>query len=228
VEGRQAGSGRGRFTRSLELDPNRLKSGLNLARVLLDAHRPGEALATIDKALAIEATSSAAYRLKGRACHGLGRTDEAVVAYQTAIRLDPKDAWSMNNLAYIWIEQGEYDEALPALARAVELRKDVAVFYNNLGMALEHTGRFAAAADAYASAVNAEPSNENAARNRDRVSGVRDDPEIAAVDLNELARAFEATVETWTVSVAAVPESAPAATEAASADPDSTGSVQAP
>jgi Flp pilus assembly protein TadD len=188
------------FQQSLTLDPSHLKSCLNLARVLLDSHRAYEALPVLDRALAIDSTASAAHRLKGRAYHDLNRTDEAVLAYQAAIRLDPADAWSMNNLAFIRIQQGRFEDALPALARAVELRKDVPVFYNNLGMALEHTGHFAAASEAYAFAVSLDASNEKATLNHDRVAAVRDDPSLPPVDLTALARGFESTIETWTVT----------------------------
>jgi Flp pilus assembly protein TadD len=159
----------------------------------------------LDSALAIDPASSAAHRLRGRAYDDLGRTDEAVAAYQAAIRLDPTDAWSMNNLAFISIKQGQYEEALAPLARAVELRKDVSLFFNNLGMALEHTGRFQAAAEAYASAVTIDASNEKATLNHDRVVAVREDSAVAPVDLVALARSFEASIETWKVSVLPLP-----------------------
>ena len=182
------------FKQSLLLDSTHLKSSLNLSRVLLEAHRPGEALTMLDRALEIDSTSGVAYRLKGNALNDLERTDEAVVAYQSAIQLDPEDAWAMNNLAFIRIQQGRYDEALPALARATELRKDVPVFYNNLGMALEHGGHYAAAAEAYGFAVSLDGSNTRAVQNHDRALTVRDDPSIPAVDLTQLAREFESRV----------------------------------
>jgi len=182
------------FKQSLLLDSTHLKSSLNLSRVLLEAHRPGEALTTLDRALEIDSTSGVAYRLKGNALNDLERTDEAVVAYQSAIQLDPEDAWAMNNLAFIRIREGRYDEALPALARATELRKDVPVFYNNLGMALEHGGHYAAAAEAYGFAVSLDGSNTRAVQNHDRALSVRDDPSIPAVDLTQLAREFESRV----------------------------------
>lgn len=203
------------FNQSLTLDPTHLKSCLNLSRVLLEDHRPSEALTVLDKALAIDSTSSAAYRLRGNALGDLERSDDAVVAYQSAIRLDPEDAWSMNNLAFIQIREGRFDEALPALARATELRKDVPVFYNNLGMALEHDGHYAAAAEAYGFAVSLDGSNTKAVQNHTRAISVRDDPAIPGVDLTALARDFETTIETWTV-----------ATTPSSASADSVVSVQ--
>ena len=196
------------FQHSLELDPTHLKSCLNLSRVLLDAHRPSDALTVLDRALAIDTTCGDAYRLKGLAYHDLSQVDDALAAYQSALRLDPEDAWSMNNLAFIRIQQGRYDEALPALARAVELRKDVPVFYNNLGMALEHAGQFSAAADAYGFAASLDASNTRATTNHDRVAAVKDDPALPPVDLTALARAFEQTVDGW--KVAATTTTAPA------------------
>jgi Flp pilus assembly protein TadD len=130
----------------------------------------------------------------------LNQIDDAVAAYQAAIALDPTDAWAMNNLAFVRIQQGRYEEALPALARAVELRKDVPVFFNNLGMALEHTGHFTAAADAYGFAVSLDATNGRAVLNHDRVAGVREDPAAAPVDLTALAREFESEIETWKLS----------------------------
>jgi Flp pilus assembly protein TadD len=184
----------GEFQKSLTLDPNHQKSCLNLARVLLEGHRPTEALTVIDRALEIDSTASSAYRLKGNALGDLGRGDEAIAAYQSAIQLDPNDAWSMNNLAFLQIQQGRYDEALPALARATELRKDIPVFFNNLGMALEHGGHYAQAAEAYGFAVSLDESNTRAVQNHARAITVRDDPSVPAVDLAALARQFESGI----------------------------------
>lgn len=191
----------GAFQQTLTLDPSHLKSCLNLARVLLESKRASEALPVLDRAIAIDSTSSAAYRLKGNALHDLNRDDEAVTAYQAAIQLDPEDAWSMNNLAFIRIQEDRFDDALPALARATELRKDVPVFYNNLGMALEHGGHYADAAEAYGFAVALDGSNTKAVLNHDRVTTVRDDPSIPAVDLTALARAFESAIESSKLAV---------------------------
>ncbi|MDH4036277.1 MAG: tetratricopeptide repeat protein [Candidatus Krumholzibacteria bacterium] len=178
------------FRRTIALDTTHVKSYVNLARVLLDAGRPGEAYTNADNALIIDASSVAAWRVKGRVCHTLGRTDEAVGAYRNAIRLDPEDAWSMNNLAFIWIEQERFEEALGPLARAIELRGDVAVFHNNLGMALERSGHPLAAEAEYVAATNADPLYEKAALNGERIAQVLKGPDEVPVDLAGLARDF--------------------------------------
>jgi Flp pilus assembly protein TadD len=83
----------------------------------------------------------------------------------------------MNNLGLLLLEQGHDDAALSPLARAVELRQDVPAFHNNLGMALEHTGRFRAAAAAYRDALEADPGYAKARQNLTRVEAVKTGPE---------------------------------------------------
>jgi tetratricopeptide (TPR) repeat protein len=192
----------GAFEHALELDRQHVKSWINLSRVLLDSSRPSEALARLDEALALDPESNAAYRLQGRAYHQLGRIDQAIDAYRRAIQIDDQDAWSMNNMALIFIEEERYDKALPPLARAVELRDDVAVFYNNLGMALECTGHFRAAEQAYRDAVAADASHEKALANLERTEVVLVGPDVEPVDLLALAESFVDEISGWNVATA--------------------------
>ena len=84
----------------------------------------------------------------------------------------------MNNLGLLLLETERADEAVPLLTKAVELRKEVAEFHNSLGMALEHTGHFRAAAEAYSSALLADPGYEKAKHNLARVEAVKGGPEV--------------------------------------------------
>ena len=130
----------------------------------------------------IEPTCKEVQRLIGRAYHAVGKTDDAVEAYRHAIELDEKDVCSMNSLGLVFLEQNRADEAMPLLLKAVDLRKDVAAFHNNLGMALEHTRRFKEAADAYSDALSADADYEKAKQNLVRVESIKltdDDDERA-------------------------------------------------
>ncbi len=178
------------FERALALDQRHVKSWINLSRVLLDTDRPAEALSKIDEALALDPESNAAYRLQGRAYHQLGQIENASDAYRRAIRIDDQDAWSMNNLALIHIEEERFDAAVPPLARALELRSDIAVFFNNLGMALESTGHFRAASEAYEAALSLDGSYEKASANFARADLVLEDPTLEPVDLAAAAQRF--------------------------------------
>ena len=94
----------------------------------------------------------------------------------------------MNNLGLLLLDQGRAGDALPLLARAVTLGKDVAAFHNNLGMALEHTGRFSAAAAEYTGALTADPAYEKAKLNLARVEKVKEDAQ-EPFDLEAAAKA---------------------------------------
>jgi len=188
------------FERALELDPNHVKSHINLTRVLLQTGRPDYALVQAGEALDIDPESNDALRLRGVAYHRLGKNEEAIDAYRRAIKVDDTDAWSMNNLGLLFIEEGRIDEALPALARAVELREDIAVFFNNLGMALELTGRIRAAEETYAKAMAVDGGHDKAYANFIRVESVIEEDGVDSVDLAALAQEFIEEINTWSLA----------------------------
>ena len=161
------------FKAALAIDPDHLKSLVNLSRVQIERKRFDAALDTLMQAGDIEPTSNEVARLIGRAFHAQGRIDDAVEAYRHAIELDERDVWSMNNLALLFLEQKRAEEAMPLLLKATDLRKDVAAFHNNLGMAFEHTRRFNDAAAAYNDALSADPGYEKAKQNLARVEAVK-------------------------------------------------------
>ncbi|HEU4364452.1 MAG TPA: tetratricopeptide repeat protein, partial [Candidatus Krumholzibacteria bacterium] len=73
-------------------------------------------------------------------------------------------------------------------------------FHNNLGMALERTGHPQAAEEAYAAAIAADPTNEKAASNGERIAAVLKTPDETPVDLAALAQAFVAEIASWEAS----------------------------
>jgi tetratricopeptide (TPR) repeat protein len=185
------------FERSIELDSSHVKSYLNLGRVLLEQKRASEALERITVAAQLDPTNAEVHRMLGRVHTTLRQPDSAIAAYRVALSIDATDVWSMNNMALVLIQQERYDEALPALARAVELRPGSPVFQNNLGIALENTGHFAAATEAYRAAIAADGTYVKATRSLARVTGIIDDPASSPVDLGMLAQAFDREVATW-------------------------------
>jgi tetratricopeptide (TPR) repeat protein len=185
------------FDEALKIDSNHQKSLLNSARVLLETSRPKEALERVERALAIDSLSSDGLRLLGRTRYELGDVPEAIDAYQRAIALNDHDAWAMNNLGYIHIQQGRSEDALGPLARAVELRSGTPVFQNNLGTALERSGHFTAAKQAYEAALAADSTYSKASVGLARVTGREDSTETAPVDLTALSQEFQSQVQQW-------------------------------
>ena len=193
------------FNRSLALDPNHLKSMLNLGRVLLKTDRPERALSHVEVVIDIDPVSDDGYRLRGLAFYELGREEDAIDSFREAITVNQHDAWSMNNLGLVLIRKGQFEEALYPLARATELRGDVVVFQNNLGIALERTGHFEASADAYRAALALNDAYEKASVSLARIEALQEDPTTGPVDLKVLALRFVAEMEGWYPPMAHVP-----------------------
>lgn len=180
--------------RTLELDRNHVKGYVNLGRVLLQQDRPEEARDAALEAVDIDPVSTDGYRVLGLAHDEIGETDSAVTAYREALVLDD-DVWSMNNLGLLYIRGGRFEDALGPLARAVELRDDVAVFHNNFGIALERAGYLSDAADEFELAVATDPDHTKAiaslARVRERAAG------DVRVNRVLLAQEFADQIEGW-------------------------------
>lgn len=211
---------------TVRMDSSHVKGWVNLARVRLDAGRPGDAGEAVSRALELDGGErSDVFRVRGRVAQEEGRLEEAAEAYRSALVLDPEDAWSMNNLALIHIHRGDFERALPPLARAVQLRDDVPVFQNNLGTALEKTGRFATAAEAYRKADELGDGYEKAKTSLARVESVKEPSGMKDMDLSEFAQSFIEQVETWRLERTAVADTDDP-TEAPSPDvSDDTGSA---
>ena len=182
------------FERSLSIDSTNVKTLLNLGRVLLDQGKPNEALERIDAAMQLDSGSAEVYRMVARVQSTLGQRDSAEASYRVALSIDPTDSWSMNNLGLLLIDQGRYEEALPPLARAVELRPDAPAFANNLGVALERTGHAGAAAEAYRAALEADSTYSKASKSLARVE-TTSDTSTDLVDVGMLAAAYKQQLE---------------------------------
>jgi len=175
------------FGRALSLDPMHMKSLVNLSRVLIEQKRYDDAIGKLTTAGEVDPESATVPRLIARAHSAKGEFEPAVDAYRRAIALDGSDAWSMNNLGLLYLEHGFVEDALAYLAKAVQMNENVAAFHNNLGMALEHEGRFVAAATAYKGALTADPGYKKAKQNLVRVEAVKAGPE-EPFDLAAVAR----------------------------------------
>ena len=172
-----------------------------LTQLLITAGRQGdwkleeieaEMRAQIELALQRAPDNVDANRMYSRICHNEGLLDEAIDGYLKVLQIKSDDIWSLNNLGLIRIEQERFDEALAPLAKAARLNTEVACIQNNLGVALERTGHYTAAAAAFEMALAADDSYEKADKSLDRVSGLTEPNGQPAVDLAALADGFSA------------------------------------
>jgi tetratricopeptide (TPR) repeat protein len=81
---------------------------------------------------------------KGIAHKNQGKYDEAIMAYDEVIQLNPKDAYVWHNKGYVLYAMGRYEEAIMAYDEAIRLAPyyaAVAATWNNKGVALKALGR---------------------------------------------------------------------------------------
>ena len=82
-----------------------------------------------------------------------GKYDEAIKAYDEAIRLDPNLAEAWNNKGNALYSQGKYDEAIKAYDEAIRLDPNFADAWCNKGNALDDKGKYDEAIKAYDEAI---------------------------------------------------------------------------
>ncbi len=184
------------FDRALEIDSTHVKSLLNSARVYFDLGKAQLGRERVERALSIDSTDVDGLRLYARALYNTGDTAGAIDAYRNVLVHDEQDVWSMNNLGLIYIQQGNYEDAIAPLARAVELRDNAPVFHNNLGIALEGSRHYAAARDQFDRTLQVDSTYGKAAVSFERMQGLAGDS-ASDVDLGEKAAEFTQFVRAW-------------------------------
>ncbi len=121
-----------------------LKVDKNLGIQTLTAALKPESSAAIDFTLA---------NLKAEA----GKIDEAIAHYEAAIKKEPSFLRAHKNLGLFLCQKGEWEKAIPALAKSVNLGAADSITFGLLGLSYLNTGKLLAAEAAYRQAVIFDP-----------------------------------------------------------------------
>ncbi|ROH93903.1 ATP-binding protein [Microcystis aeruginosa FACHB-524] len=92
----------------------------------------------------------------------LGRYEEAIAAYDEAIKIDPNDPDLWHNKGNQLANLGRYEEALSAYEEAIRLKPDYEAAWLNKGNQLANLGRYEEALSAYDEAIRLKPDYEAA------------------------------------------------------------------
>ena len=97
------------------------------------------------------------YNIVGAANNGLGRLDEAIEAYTSAVSINPQFADAYYNMGNVLKDQGKLGEAVEAYNKAISINPDYPEAYNNTGLALQDQGKLEDAIEAYNKALKINP-----------------------------------------------------------------------
>ncbi len=110
--------------------------------------------------------SSAQWCQDGMALFNLKRYEEAIAAYEQAIRLNPNHATAYYNKGNALFNIKRYEEAIAAYEQAIRLNPNHATAYYNKGMALFDLKRYEEAIATYEQAIRLNPNHADAYHNK--------------------------------------------------------------
>ena len=87
----------------------------------------------------------------------LGMTDQAVIALNKVLTLNPNHFEAYINLGVTFFKQGKFEKAIDVYNKAILLKPDYAMTHSNLGNALQEIGRYSEAIDSYKKALLLDP-----------------------------------------------------------------------
>ncbi len=129
----------------------------NLGKAQRQLHRPREAIAALEQALALDPLSAEVANELGLVHLECGDLTRAEAAFRRALSSRTGYFDAQSNLGLTQHRKGEQEAAVGTLTIALQWRPGAAEALNNLGMALRALGRTAEALDAYRAAHAASP-----------------------------------------------------------------------
>ena len=149
--------------------PNSWKLGNQLARNQIVFGEPEAALLVIEDSLNITegtANSAEAFLLQGLAYVALDQPEEALNAYNQAIRLDPKYALAFYNRGKVYALLGQYFRAIEDYNEAIYFDPEYTSAYNNRGTVYALLEQYHRAIQDYDETIRLDPQHAHGYCNR--------------------------------------------------------------
>jgi adenylate cyclase len=140
-----------RLALSLDENDERALSIAGVSALFIDDYET--AIDFVDRAVATNPNSYIAWNFRAWVYQFAGRHEEAILSFETAIRVSPLNPLIHNNLAgigYSLIELRRFDEAVAFFKRALRQNSSDGIAFRGLASALAHLGRDAEARETLA------------------------------------------------------------------------------
>jgi predicted O-linked N-acetylglucosamine transferase (SPINDLY family) len=146
-----------KFTKSLELIPDRVSTLINLSLAQLKLKKYSEAQVTAQKVILMEADNYEAYLNLGLIENELKSYGAAVKFFDKAISLSPNNYEILSNKGNTLNELKLYDEAITHFDKVLSLKPDYAEGWSNKGNTLNELKRYDEAITHYDKALSLKP-----------------------------------------------------------------------
>ncbi len=149
----------GPLRRAVKVDPGMAPAWSALASSLRQLEQYAEAAEAYRQAIALVPDAKLNYNL-GYCLNRVARRDEAIVAFQEAVTLDPKFKEAFYSLGRAMLEAGRYDDAVAALESTQQLDPTAYPTVFALGLCRYHQGQYQKAIDVYNQALALKETSE--------------------------------------------------------------------
>ena len=157
------------ITEAIDVRPDFAEAHYNLGNALLSLGRPGEALASLERAIRLSPKDPLYHFERGNALKELGRGAEARQSFEATLALAPRYAEAHNNIGILLKDEDRFAEALGHYDKAISLKPGYAEAHSNRGNALKELERFSEALASYDQALRLKPDYAEAYSSRGNV-----------------------------------------------------------
>ena len=144
--------------RAAELQPGTPAIFLTLSRIYLGMELPAEAMAAIDRLLALDPKHGDGLIDKGQLLQAQGRLDEAIKYYEEGLKIYPQSVAALNNMGGCYLLKDLVSDAVRCFEAAAEIWPNSPKPRNNVGAALKEVGQIDDAIGQFRRAIRIDPS----------------------------------------------------------------------
>lgn len=127
------------FTQALQHDPNNGEIYHNRGMAYSSLERWREAISDFSRAISLLPHPSSIEQ-RGMAYYQIGDRDSAFNDWQQALRMDPRRTFAIINLAWLAIEEGQFNQAIELCSHAILVEPTCAKAYENRARAYLEMG----------------------------------------------------------------------------------------